>query len=372
MKPSVGKEEKRAINKVLGTGFFTQGPVSRQFESLLALDCNSKYAFVTSSATTALSLSLTALGVGPGDEVLVADFSFPATANAVIAVGAVPVPCDVRLDDYGIDPDKIIDKISNKTKGIIPVHCFGLPCDMERIMEIASSKKLFVLEDAACAIGAQYQGKHAGTLGTAGVFSFHPRKLITTGEGGAILCNNDEIAERIRILRTHGSRNLGTFLEFIEPGFNYRMSDINAAMGIEQLKKLYRIIKGREKLAQVYDLELGGNENIMIPKKFLDRTHTYQSYVIRLIDYSEKERNGIILKLRNEGIEATLGTYSISSQPYFRKIIEENNFLQPENSKLAQSTTITLPLHGDLKRRDIAKISSVLIKLLKKNDLYKH
>jgi dTDP-4-amino-4,6-dideoxygalactose transaminase len=353
-KPFISGREARAVKKVLKSGNLTQGAVSKNFEGEISKFTQARHAFVTSSATTGLHLALDALGVGVGDEVIIPDFSFPATANAVIKVGATPVCADINLNTYCINVDDIQHRITSRTRAIMPVHAFGLCADMPAILEIAAKFNLKVVEDAACAIGGMIGTKQAGTFGDCGVFSFHPRKLITTGEGGAIVTDDESLAKTLSILRSHGGIRGEYYLEFIDSGYNFRLSDINSAVGLVQMSKLQEIIEKRINLAERYENLLGEIKGISVPEVPDGFRHTFQSYVIQLDD--RYDRDEVIKKMACVGIETTLGTYSISSQPYFRKY--NPNLLEPvPNSVIAFSKSLTLPLYPTM---NVKKIDSVV------------
>jgi perosamine synthetase len=353
-KPYISGREARAVKKVLRSGNLTQGSVSKNFENEISNFTKASHVFVTSSATTGLQLALDALGVGVGDEVIIPDFSFPATANAVIKLGATPVCTDINPKTYCIDVEDIRHRITPKTRAIMPVHAFGLCADMSGILEIAAKFNLKVVEDAACAIGSMIGNKQAGTFGDCGVFSFHPRKLITTGEGGAIVTDNESLAERLAILRSHGGIRGKHYFEFIDSGYNFRLSDINSAVGIVQMSKLQEILDKRISRAKRYNRLLGEVDGITVPEVPAGFRHTFQSYVIQLGD--RYDRNEVIGRMANTGIETTLGTYSISSQPYFRKF--NPDLLPPVlNSTRAFSKSLTLPLYPSM---SIKKIDSVV------------
>jgi len=278
----VGEEELNEIRQVFVSGFLTQGAKTVEFENLVKNYTRSKHAHAMSSATTGLHLALVAIGVGIGDEVILPDFSFPATANVVEQLGATPVFVDISLDTYNIDVSAIEGKITNKTKAIMPVHAFGLCADMYAINEIASKASIDVIEDAACALGSSYMGISAGKFGRLGVFSFHPRKVITTGEGGMIVTDDDAASERISVLRSHGSVRLEHYLEFQEVGFNYRLSDVNSAIGVIQMRKLERILSGRRRVALAYSRWLIEMPEVTPPSEPPGYVHSYQSYVVAL------------------------------------------------------------------------------------------
>lgn len=364
-KPFISSKELRAASRVLRSGNLTQGATSAKFESNICKYVESKYAFVTSSATTGLHLSLDILQIGSGDEVIIPDFSFPATANSVIKVGAIPICVDIDLKTFCIDPKEIEKSISEKTKAIMPVHAFGLCANMNDIIKIAKKHNLRVVEDAACAIGSTINGAHAGTFGDLGVFSFHPRKLITTGEGGAIVTNNQDLSEQISVSRSHGGIRGELFFEFINSGYNFRLSDINAAIGIEQLLKIHKIIAARKNYAEMYNSIFEGNKYFVTPFVPWGFIHTYQSYVVLLS--KEIDRDSVIRELKKKNIETTLGTYSISSQPYFQKLFP-NHTKETPNSDFAFKQTLTLPLYPGMRSRGVKKVADTLLATL--DDMY--
>jgi perosamine synthetase len=356
--PFLDNSEIMAVSEVLNSGMLTQGEKTTMFEQNVLTLTGAKYAFATSSATTGLHLALEAAGIGPGDEVLIPDFSFPATANAVLHSGATPVAVDIKIEDFNIDVDLISDKITSKTKAIMPVHAFGLSADMDEINSIAKEKNLFVIEDAACALNSKYKGKHCGNLSDIGVFSFHPRKIITTGEGGMLITKNSDIASKLTSYRSHGATREDLYLSFKTKGFNYRLSDINAAVGIEQLKKLNYVTEGRQLLANLYIKKLAGLESIALPSHSAEKFHSYQSFVIKLD--KDIDRNQVIMKMKQHDIETTLGTYSISSQPFFKNQHGfKGNFF---NSVDAFNRSLTLPLSIGMDESDIDKVVEVLTK----------
>jgi perosamine synthetase len=358
--PFLDNSEIMAVSEVLNSGMLTQGEKTSMFEQNVLTLTGAKYAFATSSATTGLHLALEAAGIGPGDEVLIPDFSFPATANSVLHSGATPVAVDIKIEDFNIDVDLISDKITSKTKAIMPVHAFGLSADMDEINSIAKEKNLFVIEDAACALNSKYKGKHCGNLSDIGVFSFHPRKIITTGEGGMLVTNNADFASKLNFYRSHGSEKEELYLSFKTKGFNYRLSDILATIGIEQLKKIEYITSRRQYLANYYTKLLSGVDKITIPVISNDKFHTYQSYVIKIDKLID--RNQLIKKLKSINIETTLGTYSISSQPFFKNQKGFNgNFI---NSKDAYNRSLTLPLSVRMVESDVEKVVESLMKNL--------
>lgn len=363
--PNMGKEEIEAVASVLESGYMTQGPKATEFENAIGNYISGSPGIATSSATTALHLILETLGIGPGDEVIIPDFTFPATGNAIVQSGATPVIIDVNPDTFNLNPQNLEQAISPRTKAIIPVHVFGLCADIDAIRNVvAKFHPIFIIEDAACALGSKYFGRSAGTLGDFACFSFHPRKVITTGEGGMLMFQNNEFKSRARQLSTHGggkTSQTDPYLLFSTNGFNYRLSDINAAIGIEQLKKINRILNSKFKLAQFYIERLRNNEDIsfqVVPEGYV---HNFQSFVIKI--RHGIDRDWVIRQLFEFGIESTLGTYSLSLQPSFQKWV---SFATPVGQSLHHST-LTLPLFEGLTFENIEYICNKLESILRNN-----
>jgi perosamine synthetase len=356
-RPQTDEAEIEEIRGVLESGYLTQGPKVAEFEGLVAERVGVAHTFATTSATTALHLTLAALGIGPGDEVLVPDFTFPATANVVVQQGAVPVLVDVHLSTFAIDPDDLARKITPRTRAVIPVHPFGLPAEMDPILEVAATGGLAVIEDAACALGAEYRGRPVGGIGLAGCFSFHPRKSITTGEGGMIATSDGPLAQRIRLLRSHGGVREGGRFTFEDAGFNYRMSDILAAVGVAQFRKLEEMLRLRRAVAALYDRALQGQEGVVVPASPPGSTHTYQSYVVLLDDAID--RDGVIARLASAGIETTLGTYALHAQPFFARTYGWSPGDLP-NSYRAFTSSLALPLHAGVTSSEVDEVVDAL------------
>jgi perosamine synthetase len=356
-KPYLGKEEMAEISSVVENGYLSQGPKIAEFEKALADYLALKHAIAVGSGTAALHLTVLALGLNQNDEVIVPDFSFPATANAVALAGATPVLCDVQLTTFNIDPDEVIRLITPSTKAIMPVHQFGLAADMDAIVRIAKERGLIIIEDAACALGAEYRGQKCGTFGAASCFSFHPRKVITTGEGGVVVTNDDAIAGRVRSLRNHG--NLDG--DFPLLGYNYRISDINAAVGVAQMRRLPTLIEKRRELAGLYDQGLSSVPGLIVPKYPEDAVHTYQSYVVRLKDKFARDR--IRKALYEKGIEAGIGTYAIHQSHYYKQVfgIKGDRLLR---SASAYEQTLALPLYPEMTSDDVEHVCANLRALL--------
>ncbi len=346
------------LKKIAQSGILTKGEFVHTFEADLGKFLKSKYCYTTTSATTALHLSLVAAGVKAGDEVLVSDYSFPASGNVICQVGAKPVFVDIDLQTFNINLEDLKAKITPKTKAIEVVHAFGYPANMSEIMKIAKKYHLFVIEDAACAIGSKHQGKYCGTWGDLGCFSFHPRKVITTGEGGAVATNNSELAKKIEIYRNHGGIKTKKGWEFIEAGFNYRMSELQAALGIDQLKNLNRMISIRQKIAQKYIRALKNQREIGLPRLPLDGDFNFQTFVILLP--KRINRDTLVERLSRKGIETTIGTYAQHAQKAFSRFGYKPG--QLKNSFYAYKSALSLPLSDDMGDKDIKYVTGFLKK----------
>lgn len=317
-KPYVGNKSvlMELLSDVIEQGLFSQGKYVSQLENSIARYLGVKDAIAVSSGTAALHLALIALRIGPGDEVIVPAYTFPATANVVELVGAKPVFVDVDLRTYNIDYNQIVRKLTKRTKAIIPVHLFGNPCDMDSIRKLARSRKIKIIEDSAGAFGSEYKKKKCGTIGDLGCFSFHPRKIITTGEGGMVVTNNKRIADKILLLRNHGMRHSASGNDFVVSGFNYRMNELEAVLGIVQMQEIKKIIKEREQLVQLYKKHLHQDRYFVFQAIASDCKQVTQAFVIRLNKISNT-RMSIFLKKR--GIETTIGAYALQVLKFYEK-----------------------------------------------------
>jgi dTDP-4-amino-4,6-dideoxygalactose transaminase len=341
LRPFFDSDEMEEIQKVLESGWVSQGPKVKEFEKKVADYLGVRYAIACVNCTSALHMSLLSLDIKQKDEILVADYTFPATGHSVLYCGAKPVFVDVDLRTYNINSELIEGKITERTKAIIPVHIFGQPAEMDRIKEISEKHDIKVIEDAACAFGAQYNGRYAGTIGDIGCFSFHARKGITTGEGGMLVTNNEELAKRIRELSLFGMRNAwdvertneSVIPEFVNIGYNYKMSDITAAVGVAQLKKLEKITKRKIELAKYWDEKLQDIKDIEAPFVKENVKHIFQSYVTLLSP--NIKRNRIIQELKQKGVQTQIGTYSSHIQPVYNSKEKCPNSLEIFNRSLA-------------------------------------
>ena len=368
-KPYLGEEEKQVVSQVIESGWVSQGPKVAEFEERFAEYVGARYAVATTSCTTALHAALAVSGLGPGDEVIVPSLSFIATANSVVYCNAIPVFADIDPETCNIDVEKIEGAITKKTKAIMPVHQMGLPADLDSIQKIANKYNLIVIEDAACAIGSEYKGKKIGGHGNIACFSFHPRKIITTGEGGMITTDDPEIAARLRRFRHHGmsvsdiERHVANKIiieTYPDLGYNYRMTDIQAAMGLEQVKKLPFIIKTRRQIAGIYDEELSKIPYVRVPQVPTYAFHNYQSYWIELLESAPVDRNMLMSKLLEKGIATRRGIMAIHMEPYYKGY---SRLSLPTTEKITMNTVL-LPLYPTLSSEEQSYITNSLKEIL--------
>ncbi len=365
--PSFNQEELKLVQQCLESGWVTQGPLTQQFESLFAQRHQVNYALATTSCTAALHLAMVALNIQPGDEVIVPAFTWVTSAHSAEYVGAKVVFADIELSTFNIDPKALEAAITPKTKAVVVVHLFGLSAKMNEILAIARQHNLAVIEDAACAVGTSYDSQPVGGLGDIGCFSFHPRKVITTGEGGMLTTNNPELAQRLKILKNHGATpnpeidNTKPYYmgRFDHLGFNLRFNDIQAAIGIAQLYKLDQLLAERTNCANQYNKYLQDINDLMIPQITSLCNHTYQSYVIRVLEGGKEQRNLIMEHLAQESIETRPGTHAVHRLGYYQKkyAINPNNY---PHAAQAEDTSITLPIFPSMTVTDQLKVVNII------------
>ncbi len=371
--------EAAAVAEVLRSGWVVQGPRVAAFEKGFRDFTGLPEAVACTSCTTGLHLALLCEGIGPGDEVIVPAFTWVATANAVIYCGATPVLADIDLDTFDLTAEEIERRVTPRTCAVIPVHLFGLAADMDAIMAVGQQHDLAVVEDAACALGTLWRGRHVGAFGGGGAFSFHPRKAITTGEGGMYTTADPEKARRARSLRDHGASksdharhaNPGAALlpVFDVVGYNYRMTDLQGAVGVAQLGKLPAILERRIALAKRYDVLLRDAAGLVTPIEPEGCRHAYQSYVCRLetTDISPKaihagnaRRNAVMAALESEGIATRQGTHAVHMLGYYRQTFGFDAMDFP-CAWAADQLSLTLPLYAEMSEADQDRVVERLV-----------
>ena len=362
---SLTEDEIQSVLEPLRNGWLVQGPKVKEFETRWSAFTGAQHSLAVTSCTTGMELALAALGLKPGDEVILPAFTWIATANVIEHFGAKPVFCDIDLATFNINVQLIESLITDKTVGIMPVHLFGLSADMDPILALSKKYELWVVEDAACGFGAKYKGSHVGSFGDVGVFSFHPRKAITTGEGGMVTGSNKELITKIQQLRDHGAvmsdlqRHLGAkpylLADHIHAGYNQRMTDIQGALGAKQMERASEIIDERRSIADKYNEAFAGLEWLGLPADIAGYEHGYQSYPcllkpefvsIKNVEKLNAARNSWMDELQVNGISTRPATHAVHMLTYYREKYE----LKPEdfpNTYLANDCSISLPLfHG--------------------------
>jgi len=371
---SLTEEEILSVLAPLRSGWLVQGPKVREFEEKWSAFTGARHSVAVTSCTTALHLSLAALGFGPGDEAIVPAFTWISTANVVEHLNGKVVFCDIDLKTFNLDPAQIESKITKKTRAILPVHLFGLAADMEAILEIARRHNLWVVEDAACGFGAKYQGKHVGTFGDTGCFSFHPRKAITTGEGGMVTTQEDTLAEKMRRMRDHGAglsdlqRHMGNrpylLSDHPEAGYNYRMTDLQAALGCPQMDRAGQILAERRRLAHRYLEELGDLAWLRLPTAPAETEHGYQSFPCLFqpeeirperIPAIHQKRNVWMDQLYQAGISTRPATHAAHMLAYYREKYRHSPGDFPA-AWAASECSISLPLFHGMKETEQSSV----------------
>ncbi|HSC91337.1 MAG TPA: DegT/DnrJ/EryC1/StrS family aminotransferase [Gaiellaceae bacterium] len=344
--PDVGAEELAELAAVVETGQLTMGPKVAELERLLAAACGTDDAVAVSSGTAALHLAVLALGIGPGDEVLVPAYTFPATANVVALAGARPVLVDVDPETMNVDPDAARAAVTPRTRAVVAVHLFGRPARVEELPEVT------LLEDAAGALGARRRGRPCGSLGLLGCLSFHPRKVVTTGEGGAVVTSDAAIAEAVRSLRHHGWSPSDRYDDLPRGAFNYRLPDVLCALGIPQLRRLEELLAARERVARGYEERLSGLD-VVLPRADDGDRHGLQAYVVQV-----DGRDRVLAALRAEGIQCQIGTYALHRLGAYR---DQGTF---PGADAAFERALALPFHTRLTDAELDRVGDALRRAL--------
>lgn len=352
--PIIGDEETRAVNEVLASGRLAQGPKVAELEADFAAYCGTKYAVAVNSGTAAIHAALYAAGVGEGDEVVTTSFSFMATINPILMLGARPVLVDIDPVTFNLDAAAVERAITDKTKVIMPVHLYGQPADMDELQRIAKERNLRIVEDACQAIGAEYQAKKAGSLGDAGCFSLYATKNIMCGEGGMVTTDDPAVAAAIRQFRQHGMTDQ---YEYAGVGYNYRMSDLHAAIAIEQLRKADHFTSLRQRNAKLFSAELSDYGGLELPTVFDDRTHVYHQYTVRLKPGIDRQK--LLEELRRRDVIA--GVYyhkPLHAYPHVAELGYRMGDLP--QAERAANEVLSLPVHPMVTEDDVAYIAQTL------------
>lgn len=369
----ISQNDKHKVQKSLDQTMLTLGPSLEQFEKLFSKYTGSKYAIAVSNCTAALHLSLKALGISKGDEVILPDLNFIADANAILAADAIPVIADIEKSSFFLSLESIKKNISKKTKAIIPLHIYGESCNIGEIKDLARKNDLFIIEDCAHAIGTFFKKKHVGNFGSTGCFSFYPTKNITTGEGGMVITNSFKIANKIKQLRSHGmSKSLSKryssefpwIFDVKEPGYNYRLDEMSAALGISQLQRINKMNELRKKAAEFYERRLRKIPGINTPKIVKDKSHSYHLYTICISKEYGLSRNTLFKILKKNGIRTTLHWRPLHEFSAYKKFVKNKKDLV--NTIKTYEQILSLPLYPTISRNHQKKVIKCILKNHKK------
>ena len=370
--PWISNDDKRIVNTALDQTMLTFGPQLEKFESDFSKYTKAKYAIAVSNCTAALHLSLKVLGIKENDEVIIPDLTFVADANAILVCNAKPIIVDINKNNFFLSISNLKKNITKKTKAIIPVHIYGQVCNIDEVLDVAKANNLKVVEDCAHAIGTFHKSKHVGTIGNTGCFSFYPTKNITTAEGGMVITNSKNIADKVRQLRSHGmlkslkSRYAGGYpwvFDISEPGYNYRLDEIRCALGISQLRRVAKINKMRKTAVSYYHSKLHNIPGIILPDMVRDKSHSYHLYTIRVTKSFGMSRNQLFKKLKQAGIRTTVYWMPIHKFTAYRKYAKKSSIT---NASKIYDEILSLPLFPNISKRHQDAVINC-IKSLKNN-----
>ena len=366
-RPAMGLAEAEAAAAAVASGWIVGGPRLAELEEAFASRCEAKHAIGVSSWTTGAFLVLKTLGIGLGDEVIVPSLTFIASVNAIVHAGATPVFADIEPATFNIDVDDAARKISPRTRAILPVDQIGMPCEIDRVIELAARHDLLVIQDAACSIGSRFRGRPCGALAPVSLFSLHARKVVTTGEGGMIVTNDDDLARRLRRQRHQGMslsdferhRSPPTvFEEYPEIGYNFRITDIQAAVGVEQMRRLDDLLASRRRIAERYNLELRNHPFVQVPFIPDHVVPNWQSYQLRVYANSPIDRNEIMNRLHERGVATRRGVMASHREaPYV------SNRAKLPNTELVADCSFQLPMFHDLTESDVSYLIDEIVNL---------
>ena len=363
----ISQAEIDAVVEVMKSSHLSLGPKLPEFEQNFCDYIGRKHAVAVNSGTSALYILAESFGWGPGDEIITTPFSFVATTNFILMTGATPVFVDIDPESYNVTAEAVESKITDKTKGVVPVEVFGNPMHLDEVWQLAQDKGLVCIEDSCEALGSEINGKKVGTLGDASTFAFYPNKQITTGEGGIILTDNDEVADMCRSLRNQGRDTGAGWLQHARLGYNYRLSDINCAVGIEQLKRVDGFIDKRAQVAGYYQEMLADDDRVSVPMAPANSRMSWFVFVVRLADnYTREQRDAVLEILRSEGIGCSNYFTPIHMQPYICDRLGTKAGDFPVTERVSDRT-IALPFHNNLPRSDaefvVEKLKAALDKI---------
>ena len=372
--PWISSDDKRIVNTALDQTMLTFGPQLEKFESDFSKYTKAKYAIAVSNCTAALHLSLKALGIKENDEVIIPDLTFVADANAILACNAKPTIVDINKNNFFLSISNLKKNITKKTKAVIPVHIYGQVCNINEVLDVAKANNLKVVEDCAHAIGTFHKSKHVGTIGNTGCFSFYPTKNITTAEGGMVITNSKNIADKVRQLRSHGmSKSLKSryadgypwVFDISEPGYNYRLDEIRCALGISQLRRIAKINKMRKTAASYYNSKLHNISGIILPDMVKDKSHSYHLYIIRVTKSFGMSRNQLFKKLKDYGIRTTVYWMPIHMYTAYKKFSRTSNI---KNTSKTYDEILALPLFPNITRKHQNSVINCIKKSGNKNE----